>query len=224
MEIIRVDASHKDEISRLRISAYSKGAHTKASDYRWAEWDTTDDTSTVLAVENTGALVSTMRLSTVSDEASLAKILGPACRPSGEPPFGLLGRGATKRGFGGLGLSMNLRLHLMRIAASQNVHTLVGLVAAQSRRLSYLGELGYRAMPLQSRDTPSIEKVLVELDLRVYGDSAIRRLEADLQSYANLLPPPRQLASQRGRRPRRQSRPAAVYRHRLGTGFVPAQS
>ncbi|MBO6574304.1 MAG: hypothetical protein JJ896_02720 [Rhodothermales bacterium] len=177
MKILTVGRERASEVSDLRVRAYSRGTNLRQPDYSWALWNDSDDAALVMVCEINGSIVSTMRLQVLADHAQLADSLSiPKYRSLHPAPFGVLGRGATHQDYGGQGLSMRLRLALMKRATGAGVRTLVGRLAATSRRLRFLEDIGYEVSPLPSPKVPGIPFVIAQLDLDKYGDSAAARI------------------------------------------------
>jgi hypothetical protein len=133
-------------ITDLRIAAYYNAPEFSVVDADTLCWDKKDEDSIVLAVwSRDGQVLSTTRAEVYPDQCAAEEAM--ECSVEGsvvEFPVLLLGKGATRQGYGRHGLHSALRFHLLQAADQTEVRTVLGIVYSDAPRVHLMERIGYR--------------------------------------------------------------------------------
>jgi hypothetical protein len=178
-----VDETLKQEIDFLRIQEYA-AASGFVVDLETLKWKASDSQSYVMAAQDQGHWIATMRGEVIEDPRLLEKKL--EC-PWNFPlkldyPALLLSRAATLSTKRSLGLNLVLRYWFLKFAQHHQIPFVLGTFVSGSPRERTLAEMGYQFLenPLgwQQSTYRSLRPVqIVALDMRAQGNQALEVCE-----------------------------------------------
>ena len=170
----------KMTINLLRTQAYAKASGFTV-DLTTLNWKQSDNDSFVIAAENNGNLVSTMR-GEVIDQLSLLemKLECPWNFPlTLDMPVLLLSRAATLASHQSIGLNLVLRYWFLRFAIAHQINFVIGTFVSGSPRENTLRAMGYQFfennLGWQQSTYRSLNPVtVVTLNLKTHAEQALR--------------------------------------------------
>lgn len=138
----------KQQIETLRQKSYNLRFGSRVA-FNGLKWNPHDDDSFHFGAMVDEQLVSTVRLTRVSTNGRFETMLQfPAAEAFSKVPCYVLSRAATAEDFLGRALNMALRVKVFHFLVNLNQpdELLFGAAIADSRRLSFLSQLGYEVL------------------------------------------------------------------------------
>lgn len=138
---------HRDEINRLRITAFNRSDDFLLLNPEKLLWSVYDEGASVLVAWNgDGHAVATMRAVTVKDIQEAQKCLECSVPEEIVCPTVVLNCGATHEHYRHLGLNQAIRHYFLKAALHADIQTILGPVYLGASRTRFMERLGYRFM------------------------------------------------------------------------------
>jgi len=189
-----VGAEHSEQINAIRMQEYAQASGFDL-DLKTLEWKQSDSDSFVMAAEQDGAVISTMRGEVISEQSLLEKKL--ECTWNFplqlEFPILLLSRAATLSSHRSSGMNLVLRYWFLKLAEFHQIPFVLGTFVSGSPREQSLREMGYEFFENKEGWKQSTYRSLrpvyvVALDMRNKGVHALnyclKRADVGLRNFS----------------------------------------